>query len=68
VHGNALPAAGERTYLPGRDGGGVGAIAVHPSRALLAVGEKARPSSGAGPAVYLYSVPQLECVQVRAPG
>nr|A8J1V4.1 RecName: Full=Cilia- and flagella-associated protein 44 [Chlamydomonas reinhardtii] len=60
---------GARRYLPGRDGGGVGAVAVHPSRTLLAVGEKARPGpASAGPAVYIYSYPGLEVVKVLRGG
>ncbi|KAG2482730.1 hypothetical protein HYH03_018361 [Edaphochlamys debaryana] len=57
---------GQRRYLRGLDGGGVGAVAVHPSRTLLAVGEKAR--SGEGPCVYIYSYPALECVKVLSGG
>ncbi len=59
---------GARRYLKGVDGGGVGAVAVHPSRTLLAVGEKARDggASGDGPCVYIYSYPELEQVQVRS--
>ncbi|GLC74134.1 Cilia- and flagella-associated protein 44 [Pleodorina starrii] len=55
-----------RRYLRGLDGGGVGAVAVHPSRTLLAVGEKAR--SGAGPCVYIYTYPELKCIKVLRAG
>ncbi|EFJ51830.1 hypothetical protein VOLCADRAFT_103323 [Volvox carteri f. nagariensis] len=50
-----------RRYLRGLDGGGVGAVAVHPSRTLLAIGEKARGSTG--PCVYIYAYPELKCIK-----
>jgi hypothetical protein len=49
--------SGQRTLLPCRDGGGVGALAVHPSRKLFAVGGKARTGS---PTITIYSYPELE--------
>jgi len=48
-------------YMPGIDGGGIGAIAVHPSRKFLAVAEKCRHRA---PNVYVYSYPQLVLVKV----
>lgn len=48
-------------YMPGLDGGGIGALAVHPSRKFLAVAEKCRHRS---PNVYIYSYPQLALVRV----
>jgi hypothetical protein len=50
-------ACGRRTLLACADGGGVGALAVHPSGGLFAVGGKARTAS---PTITLYSYPQLE--------
>ncbi|GIM11863.1 hypothetical protein Vretimale_15319 [Volvox reticuliferus] len=55
-----------RRYLRGLDGGGVGAVAVHPSRTLLAVGEKARRNTG--PCVYIYTYPELKCIKVLRAG
>jgi hypothetical protein len=54
---------GEQRLLPGIDGGGVGAVAVHPGRQLLAVAEKSRNTA---PCVYLYDYPSLEVKKVRA--
>ncbi|KAA0177852.1 hypothetical protein FNF27_00400 [Cafeteria roenbergensis] len=51
----------EARLLPSHDGRGIGAIAVHPAGSLLAVAERAAPSTGA-PAVYLYEWPGL-CVR-----
>lgn len=51
------------TYLPGLDGGGIGAVAVHPSRERFAVCEKGR-----SPAVYVYSYPSLEVEAVLRGG
>jgi hypothetical protein len=60
----SLPLMTQR-YLPGRDGGGIGGVAVNPSRTLLAVAEKC-PT--AAPNVYLYSYPGLEIVKVLRQG
>jgi hypothetical protein len=49
--------SGQRTLLPCRDAGGVGALAVHPSRKLFAVGGKARAGS---PTITIYSYPELQ--------
>ncbi|CAE7852581.1 CFAP44, partial [Symbiodinium sp. KB8] len=58
----AAPTGLERArLLPSHDGRGIGAIAVHPAGSLLAVAERAAPSTGA-PAVYLYEWPGL-CVR-----
>jgi len=48
-------------YMTGIDGGGIGAVAVHPSRKFLAVAEKCRHRS---PNLYMYSYPQLVLVKV----
>ncbi len=52
-------------YMSGLDGGGIGAVAVHPSRRFLAVAEKCRHRS---PNVYVYSYPQLGLVKVMRNG
>ncbi|WIA29897.1 hypothetical protein OEZ86_012366 [Tetradesmus obliquus] len=59
-----LPTMKQR-WLPGRDGGGVAAVAVHPSRQHFLVAErcKSRP-----PAIYIYAYPSLELVQTLAAG
>ena len=58
---------GAMRYVSGRDGGGVGAIAVHPSRALFAVAER-RWTGGGGPRIYLYTYPALELVRILEGG
>lgn len=47
--------------MPGLDGGGIGAIAVHPSRSFLAVAEKCKHRS---PNVYVYKYPDLSLHRV----
>ena len=42
------------TVLQGRDGGGIGAIAVHPSKTFFAVAEK-----GVSPNIYIFQYPSL---------
>ena len=59
-----LPDLAKR-YMAGLDGGGIGAIAVHPSRKFLAVAEKCRHRA---PNVYVYSYPQLALVKVKRKG
>ena len=51
--------------FPGLDGGGIGAVAVHPSRKVFAVAEKCRHRS---PNVYLYSYPDLTLLKVLEEG
>lgn len=55
----------EQRYLVGIDGGGIGAVAVHPARTFLAVAEK-KPSGN--PAVYIYEFPSLRLVRVLREG
>ena len=49
--------SGRMRYALGREGGGVGAIAVHPSREFFAVAER-----GDAPAIYVYAYPSLRVV------
>ena len=53
----------QTTYLPGLEGGGIGCVAVHPSRERFAVCEKGR-----NPAVYVYAYPSLEVEAVLRGG
>ena len=55
----------EQTYLHGLDGGGIGAVAVHPTRKLLAVAEKSRTRA---PNVYIYAYPSMQLVKVLKEG
>ena len=48
-----------RKYLLGLDDGGVGCVAVHPSKTMFAVGGK-----GFQPKIYIYSYPDLKIVNV----
>jgi hypothetical protein len=50
-------------FLVGIDGGGVGAITVHPSGEYFAIGEK-----GTNPNVYIYAYPSRELVRVLSHG
>ncbi|GBF92887.1 hypothetical protein Rsub_05723 [Raphidocelis subcapitata] len=50
-----LPSGSQR-HLPSRDGGGVGALAVHPARTCFAVAEKRRDGP---PNIYVYEWPSL---------
>ncbi|KAL6756288.1 hypothetical protein V8C86DRAFT_2652820 [Haematococcus lacustris] len=59
-----LPAM-TQTYLAGVDGGGIGALAVHPSRKFLAVAEKCRHRA---PNLYVYTYPGLALVKVLKGG
>eukprot|EP00741_Cyanophora_paradoxa_P024460 tig00022075_g23617.t1 len=54
---------GEQSYITGIDGGGIGAIAVHPSRRYFAVGEK-----GKFPNIYIYEYPSLKLYRVLRRG
>lgn len=58
-------ATSEQQYLWGKDQGGIGAVAVHPSRELFAVAEKC---STRAPNVYLYSYPELELMKTLEKG
>ena len=49
--------------LPGLDGRGIGAVAVHPSKEFFAVGEK-----GENPNIYIYSYPDLVLTRVLRGG
>eukprot|EP00899_Mesostigma_viride_P010867 jgi/Mesvir1/19782/Mv13079-RA.2 len=51
------------TYIASLDGGGIGAVAVHPSRKYFAVCEK-----GASPNVYIYSYPGLKILKILRDG
>ncbi|GMH39549.1 hypothetical protein BSKO_07447 [Bryopsis sp. KO-2023] len=55
----------EQKYLWGQDGGGIGAVAVHPSREYFAVAEKCARRA---PNVYIYNYPQLQLVSVLKDG
>lgn len=48
----------QQQYLPSLDGGGIGAVAVHPSRKYFALAEKTMARSG--PNIYIYSYPELQ--------
>ncbi len=67
-------ATGAMRYVLGRDGGGIGAVAVHPSRTCFAVAERAIGPAGtsnsatAGPAIYIYSDPELQVTHVLSYG
>eukprot|EP00958_Prasinococcus_capsulatus_P003259 scaffold302_cov397-Prasinococcus_capsulatus_cf.AAC.7 len=52
-----------QSYLRGLDGGGIGAIAVHPTRHCFAVCEK-----GARPNVYIYGYPNVRVIQTLQGG
>jgi hypothetical protein len=58
---------GSMRYVQGRDGGGVAAVAVHPSRRVFAVAER-RWTGGGGPRVYVYAYPSLEMLRVLEGG
>ena len=60
-------ATGAMRYVQGRDGGGVAAVAVHPSRRAFAVAER-RWTGGGGPRVYIYAYPGLEVLRVLEGG
>jgi hypothetical protein len=60
-------ATGYMRYVQGRDGGGVAAVAVHPSRRVFAVAER-RWTGGGGPRVYVYAYPSLEMLRVLEGG
>jgi hypothetical protein len=51
-------------YILGRDGAGVGAIAVHPAKTHIAVAER----SHSGPNIYVYAYPSLELAHVLVGG
>ena len=55
--------SGHMRYVLGREGGGIGAVAVHPSRAYFAVAER-----GNVPAIYIYAYPSLEVLHVLLDG
>ena len=50
-------------YVLGREGGGIGAVAVHPSRSYFAVAER-----GNVPAIFIYAYPSLEVLHVLLDG
>jgi WD40 repeat protein len=50
-------------FIPSHDGRGVGALAAHPTGRMLAVADKAAPSTGR-PAVYIYDWPSLRVRRV----
>jgi WD40 repeat protein len=54
-----------QNFFPSLDGGGIGAIAVHPARNVFAVAEKC---SHRAPNVYLYSYPDLTLLKVMEGG
>jgi WD40 repeat protein len=54
---------GERDYLLAIDEGGVGAVAVHPSKKIFAVGCK-----GVQPNIYIYSYPEIKLLKVLRNG
>jgi cilia- and flagella-associated protein 44 len=54
---------GNKRYLLGLDDGGVGCVAVHPSKTMFAVGGK-----GFQPKIYIYSYPVLKIVRVLSGG
>lgn len=56
---------GSMRYVQGRDGGGVAAVAVHPSRRVFAVAER-RWTGGGGPRVYVYAYPSLELLDRKS--
>ena len=55
----------ERVYVPSLDGGGVGAVTVHPSLKYFAVGERC---SHRAPNIYIYEFPSLEIYRVLREG
>ena len=62
---------GTRLYLPSLDGGGIGAIDVHPSRKYFCVCEKVNPqlvATGRTPNVYIYEYPSLRIYKVLPNG
>ena len=54
---------GAQTYLHGVDGKGVGMVCVHPSKRILAVGEK-----GTDPNVYVYEYPRMKLRKIMRGG
>lgn len=71
IAGNAVRVhdltSGAMRYVPGRDGGGIAALSVHPSRRLFAVAER-RWTGGAGPRIYIYEYPSLRLLRVLEGG
>lgn len=55
----------KQEYIWGRDGGGIGAVAMHPSRTLFCVAEKSCLGS---PNAYIYEYPALEIVKTLRNG
>eukprot|EP00743_Colponemidia_sp_Colp-15_P005137 GILK01005528.1.p1 GENE.GILK01005528.1~~GILK01005528.1.p1 ORF type:complete len:1787 (-),score=532.29 GILK01005528.1:93-5426(-) len=53
----------QQTYVTGMDGGGVSAVAVHPSRSCFAVAEK-----GLQPNIYVYEYPSLKLYRILRKG
>lgn len=49
----------KRRVIFGLDGGGIGSFAVHPTRTLVAVGEK-----GSSPNIYIYEYPSFKIAKV----
>jgi len=56
---------GSMRYIYGRDGAGVGAVAVHPSRSHIAIAER---NYVGGPNIYIYTYPSLELTNVLVGG
>mmetsp|Transcript_10653 Transcript_10653/g.18263 ORF Transcript_10653/g.18263 Transcript_10653/m.18263 type:complete len:781 (+) Transcript_10653:113-2455(+) len=52
-----------QSYLPGLDGGGIGAVCVHPTRKHFVVAEK-----GTNPNVYVYEFPSLNLYRILRGG
>jgi hypothetical protein len=55
--------SGEMQWIFGRDGRGIGALAVHPDRTYFAVGEK-----GDSPNVYIHEYPSMAVFRVLKKG
>lgn len=51
----------KRRVIFGLDGGGIGSFAVHPTRTLVAVGEK-----GSSPNIYVYEYPSFKIAKVSS--
>lgn len=60
---------GRSRAILGREGGGIGAFAVHPSGTLLAVAEKSTCAADAPPPrIFLYALPSLELATAPVSG
>ena len=58
------------SWVTGKDGGGIGAVCVHPSKKFFAVAEKVGSQSlpGAKPHTYIYTYPEKELVKTLSEG